>query len=239
MQAIILAGGKGTRLRPYTTILPKPLMPVGEYPILEILLRRLEQSGIRRVFMAVGYLGHLIEAYLGDGRKLGLDISYSFESQELGTAGPISLVLDQLDPNFFVINGDLLTTLSFDKLYAFHLDKGAAATIAAYQRTSYIDFGVISIAGDGRLLDYHEKPRYDFSVSMGINVLNKLTITPYLKEPQRLDIPELMMRLKNDGQPVYCYQESCIWLDIGRQDDYASALDLFESRKDEFLPPNR
>jgi NDP-sugar pyrophosphorylase family protein len=238
MQAIILAGGKGTRLRPYTTILPKPLMPVGEYPILEILLRRLKQSGIDRVFMAVGYLGHLIEAYMGDGRKLGLEISYSFESKELGTAGPISLVLDQLDDDFFVINGDLLTTLRFDKLHAFHRSKTAAATIATYQRTTHIDFGVISISNDQRLLNYHEKPKYHFDVSMGINVLNKAAIIPYLRHSDRLDIPELMTKLKDDGRPVYCYQEACLWLDIGRQDDYASALDLFETHRDDFLAGN-
>lgn len=238
MQALILAGGKGTRLRPYTTVLPKPLMPVGDYPILEVILRQLKAAGIDEIILAVGYMSQLFQAFFQDGSKYGLKISYSFESAPLGTAGPISLLLDQLEDNFLVMNGDLLTTLNYRKLFDYHLEQAAAATIGLYRREVKIDFGVIETDESNRLSRYIEKPTYYFDVSMGVNILNLASIKPYLLSGEYLDIPTLMMRLHEDGRPVLCYREPCYWLDIGRVDDYQTALDIFEARKYEFFPDN-
>lgn len=236
MQALILAGGRGTRLQPYTTVLPKPLMPVGDYPILEIILRQLKAAGVTDIILAVGYLSQLLQAFFQDGERLGLKISYSFEDRPLGTAGPIALAFEQLDDDFLVMNGDLMTTLGYRNLFAFHKQKSAAATIGIYQRDVKIDFGVIESDEDGKLVRYIEKPTYHFDVSMGVNVLNKNAIAPYLNPGEYLDIPDLMVQLFKNGHPVHCYRESCYWLDIGRLDDYRTATEIFESRLAEFLP---
>lgn len=235
MQALILAGGKGTRLRPYTTVIPKPLMPVGDYPILEIILRQLKNAGVDEVFLAVGYMSQLFQAFFQNGEKYGLKIIYSFEEKPLGTAGPISLLLDQLKGDFVVMNGDLLTTLNYQNLFKFHQENQAAATIGLYKREVKIDFGVIETGEKGQLARYIEKPTYYFDVSMGINILNAQAIKGYLTPEQPLDIPTLMMRLRDSGQKVLCYNEPCYWLDIGRVDDYQTATEIFEARGDEFL----
>lgn len=239
MQALILAGGKGTRLRPYTTVLPKPLMPVGDYPILEIILRQLRRAGITEVILAVGHLGQLFEAFFQKGDRYGLKITYSFEEHALGTAGPMALVLDRLDSDFLVMNGDLLTTLDYGKLFDFHKDSGHAATMSLYRREIKVDFGVIESDENGMLARYIEKPVYPFEVSMGINIFNAKSVRPYLTPGQFLDIPELIMKLHEDGHGVGSYREDCQWLDIGRVDDYQRATDLFESKKGEFLPPSQ
>lgn len=236
MQALVLAGGKGTRLHPYTTVLPKPLMPIGDYPILEILLRQLKHAGITEVILAVGYLSHLIEAFFQSGERLGLQITYSLEEHPLGTAGPISLVLHQLKQDFLVLNGDLLTTMPFSNLIKQHQARQAAATIGVYQREVKIDFGVIDTDAQGNLTRYTEKPIYHFDVSMGVNVLNKQKITPYLKPDTYLDLPDLMMQLLGDGHCVYCHREPCYWLDIGRVDDYQVAVNTFVENPEQFIP---
>jgi NDP-sugar pyrophosphorylase family protein len=235
MQALILAGGKGTRLKPYTTVIPKPLMPVGEMPILEIVLRQLKNAGFDRVIIAIGYLGEMFRAFFQDGARLGLSIDYSLEEKPLGTAGPIALNLDKLDQDVLIMNGDLLTTLNYRSLFEFHKSARAAATIGTYKRDVKIDFGVVEIA-EGKLTGYIEKPVYHYDVSMGVNILNVLSARKFLIPGQHLDLPDLMTLLREDGQSVHCYQEPCYWLDIGRVDDYQTANDIFESRKSEFLP---
>ncbi|MEM3000942.1 MAG: sugar phosphate nucleotidyltransferase [Candidatus Nitrosocaldus sp.] len=236
MQAVILAGGKGTRLQPYTTILPKPLMPVGDYPILEIIMRQLKKAGVKEIILAVGYMHQLFQAFFNDGKRYGLKIIYSFEEKELGTAGPISLILDILDKDFIVMNGDILTTLNYSDLFNFHHQKNSAATIALSTREVNIDFGVIETNSDDKLIHYIEKPTYKFNVSMGINVMNKESIAPYLKIGEYRDIPDLMKRLIEDNKPVYCYRSDCYWLDIGRIEDYKIATEIFNTKKTEFLP---
>lgn len=235
MQALILAGGKGTRLRPYTAIIPKPLLPVGDYPILEIILRQLKQADFKEVILAVGYMSHLFESIFQQGERFGLKIRYSFEEKPLGTAGPISLALDRLEDDFMVMNGDLLTTLNFRNLFDFHKQKAAAATIGLYEREVKIDFGVIETNEENRLIHYTEKPAFRFDVSMGINVLHKESVQPYLESREQLDLPDLMLKLIENDLPVYCYREKCYWLDMGRLDDYEAATEVFESRKKEFL----
>lgn len=236
MQAIILAGGKGTRLRPYTTVIPKPLMPVGEMPILEIILRQLKHAGVEEIILACGYMGQMFQAFFQDGARLGLRIDYSYEEKALGTAGPIAYSLERMKDDFLVMNGDLLTTLDYRKIYDAHRAAGAAATLGLYTREVKIDFGVVEADPNGDLARYSEKPTFNFDVSMGVNVFNPAAIRPFLKAGEYLDIPQLMTQLHDAGKRVHCFRSPCYWLDIGRIDDYQTANEIFESRKHEFLP---
>ncbi len=236
MQVVVLAGGKGTRLKPYTTVIPKPLMPIGDYPILEVILRQLKRAGVEDVTLAVGHMAQMFQAFFGSGERLGLRIGYSFEDQPLGTAGPIGLLLDRLGDNFAVMNGDLLTTIDYARLFATHLASPAAATICSHIRETKIDFGVLEADATGRLKGYVEKPTHTFEVSMGINVFRKAAILPYVVPGQYLDIPDLIKRLVAAGQQVQCFRPNGFWLDIGRPEDYQLATEIFEERRAEFLP---
>ncbi len=230
--AVLLAGGKGRRLAPYTTILPKPLMPVGEMPILEVLIRQLAYYEFKRVILCVGYLGGLLEAYFGNGSKWGVNLTYSYESEPLGTAGPLALIERPTAP-FLVMNGDLLTTLDFNKLYTAHTaSPDRDVTIALYERNVKIDLGVIELGPQNELKEYREKPKLDFLVSMGIYVFQPVVLS---KISGYLDLPDLMTTLKNEGRSVIGYREPCDWLDIGNPDDYAKALDWFENEPKRFL----
>ncbi len=236
MQALILAGGKGTRLLPYTTVLPKPLMPIGDMPILEIILRQLKNSGFTSVILAVNYLSHMFELFFQDGNKFGINIEYSFEEKPLGTAGPIANALELLQEDFLVMNGDLLTTLDFKKLFDHHIKNGCSATIAVHQRKVDIDYGVVKYDDNFNLIGYDEKPSIDFDVSMGINVLNKSSVSSLIEKNVFLDIPDLMMKLSsNNPRSVSCHKQECEWLDMGRIDDYSVASDLFEENRSLYL----
>jgi NDP-mannose synthase len=234
MQAVILAGGKGTRLKPYTTVIPKPLMPLGELSILEIILRQLKAVGVDDIVLAVGYLAHLFEALIGHGDRFGLRVAYAQESGELGTAGPLANLLDRLDDEFLVMNGDLLTTVRYDRVLEAHKANGAAATICTFQREVKIDFGVVESSG-GYLSHYIEKPTFKYQVSMGVNALTRADVAPHLRVGERLDMPDLLNALMAAGKKVQTLPQDCLWLDIGRHEDYAQATDIFESRKAEFL----
>jgi NDP-sugar pyrophosphorylase family protein len=188
------------------------------------------------VILAVGYMSQLFQAFFQDGSRHGLKITYSFEEQPLGTAGPIALAIDRLGSDFLVMNGDLLTTLNYQNLFSSHLGRKAAATIGLCRREVKIDFGVIESDAEDRLVQYTEKPTYNFTVSMGVNAFHRDAVRPYLRAGEYLDIPELMMRLRADGHPVFCYQEPCYWLDIGRVDDYKAAIELFGTKPPEFFP---
>lgn len=229
MKAVILAGGKGTRLRPYTTIFPKPLVPVGDKPILEIVLSQLKRAGIIDIVLAVGHLAELIQAFFGDGKKFGLNISYSMEDKPLGTAGPLSLI-SGLNSNFIVMNGDLLTTLSYTNLINKHKKEKAAATIAVHKKDVKIDLGVLECDGQSCVKKYIEKPTYHYNVSMGIYVFSP-EVLEYIPKGKYLDFPELIQILLNNGKKVFGYQSDDYWLDIGRQDDYQQAIETFESNK--------
>lgn len=233
MKAIILAGGKGTRLAPYTKVLPKPLMPIGDMPILEILLRQIKRAGIDEVVLTVGHLAGLLQAFFQDGQSLGLKISYSFENYPLGTAGPLSLV-QGLDDTFLVANGDVLTTLDLADLFKYHRRSGAAATIATHKRTVNVDLGVIQFNGTQDVVGYTEKPTYDFQVSMGIYVFEPhvLNFIPY---NQYLDFPDLVLNLIEAGDRVVGYPFDGYWQDLGRQDDYEQAVQDFASIRSQIL----
>jgi len=233
MQAIILAGGKGTRLKPFTNAIPKPLVPIGDMPILEVILRQLKHYNITNIKLAVSHLARLIEAFFGDGNEYGLNISYSMEDRILGTAGPLGILTD-LEENFLVLNGDLLTTINFKDFYDFHLKSGSDATIATFKKDVKIDLGVLELDGD-TFIDYIEKPTYSFNVSMGIYVFNK-SVIDFIPKNERFDIPSLILALKKAGKTVRCYSGNYDWLDIGRIEDYETAVDLFEKNKGSYLP---
>jgi len=234
MKAVVLAGGKGSRLAPYTKVLPKPLMPIGEdMPILEVLLRQLKRSGIEDVTLAVGYSAGLLYAFFQDGRRLGLRIGYSFEDEPLGTAGPLSL-LNGMDDTFLVTNGDVLTTLHFPALVEYHRSSHAIATIASYVKKVRIDLGVIRANLSGEVVGYIEKPTYDFLVSMGIYVFEPRVIS-YIGYRERLDFPDLVLRLIESGERVLSYPYEGFWMDLGRVEDYEQAIRDFEGLKAELL----
>ena len=236
MKAVVLAGGKGTRLMPYTTILPKPLMPIGEMPILEVLLRQMKRAGINHVVMTVGHLAALLRSYFGDGSQWELDITYSHEPVPLGTAGPIALV-QGLDKTFLVTNGDVLTNLNLKKLLAFHKQKGGIATIAAHRRQVKLDLGVIQWDGNDRVSGYLEKPTTDYTVSMGLYVFEP-RVLDYIPVGQYLDFPDLILKLIASGETVSGYTFDGYWMDLGRPDDYVQANQDFVTMKKKFLPEN-
>jgi len=233
VRAIILAGGKGTRLRPYTTIFPKPLMPIGDMPILEVVLRQLKAYGFRKITISVNHLADLIQTFFNDGSKLGLDITYCMEDKPLGTAGSISLVKDITEP-FLVMNGDLLTTLDYSAIVSSHLCTAATATIGVFPREVKIDFGVLEVDKAGELSRYTEKPTFHHLVSMGVNVFSK-SVLKFISPGEYLDIPTLMTSLKKDGRKVMTFRGDCEWLDIGRPDDYEQAVIDFKHNSAKYL----
>jgi NDP-sugar pyrophosphorylase family protein len=234
MRAVILAGGRGTRLAPYTTVLPKPLMPIGDMPILEIVIRQLARHGFDDLTLAVGYLAELLMAYCGDGSKFNVNLHYSREEQPLGTAGPLALVPD-LQDTFLVMNGDLLTTLDYSAMLEHHRERGAIATVACYQRDVKIDLGVIEVNADNWVANYIEKPTYHYTVSMGIYVFEP-AILNYIPRGEHLDLPELVKKLLRGGQRVNVFNFDGYWLDVGRHDDYERAMEEFARHRQDFLP---
>lgn len=234
-QAVIMAGGKGTRLYPYSALMPKPLMPLGDMPVLELLLRRMQRAGVTDVILAVNHLRHLIEAFFGDGSKLGLRIRYCDEDKPLGTAGALGNMLDLLDDTFFVSNGDLLTSMDLRAMARQHLDTGSDASIGVFERENKIDFGLIEFDGDRRLSAYREKPSSMYYVSMGIYVLNREAVRRSVAAGEYLDMPNLLLRMREAQADVRCFHDQCIWLDIGRPDDFALAQSMFEQNRSLFL----
>ena len=233
MKAIVLAGGKGTRLAPYTYILPKPLMPVDHMPILEVLLRQMKSAGVTDVTLTVGHLAGLLKTFFQDGCQWGMHIDYSYEEQPLGTAGPLALVKG-LEDTFMVTNGDILTDLDFTELIRFHKDNGAIATIASHQRQVRIDYGVVRMNGGFRVAGYDEKPVIEYVVSMGIYVFEP-AVLPYIPRGEYLDFPDLVLKLIAAGEKVVSYPFDGYWMDLGRPDDYLQANQDFDSMKPQFL----
>lgn len=234
MKAVILAGGKGARLAPYTKVLPKPLMPIGDMPILEVILRQIKIARITDVVLTVGHLSELLRAFFQDGSRLGLNITYAYEDSPLGTAGPVAFV-PHLDETFLVMNGDVLSTLRLDELIQFHKEQKAIATIATHHRNIKIDLGVIQWDGDAQITGYIEKPSYDYSVSMGIYVFEP-EVLAYIPKGKYYDFPELVKKLIEVGEKVVGYRFDGYWQDLGRPDDYERAAQDFDSMRSQFLP---
>ena len=234
MRAVILAGGKGTRLRPFTATIPKPLVPVGDMTIMEVLLRRLVRSGCEHATVAVGHMAELIMAYFGDGGKWGLKIDYSIEDKPLGTIGPLKLIRD-LPDDFLVVNGDLLTDLDLANLFRTHVESGAMGTIGIYERDVRIDFGVIQYEGeDRRITSFAEKPVEHFSVSMGIYAFSR-EILDAVPDGRAFGFDDLMLGCIASGQDVRAYPYDGYWLDIGRPDDYDRASQDLEKIREQLL----
>jgi NDP-mannose synthase len=229
LRAIILAGGKGTRLAPLTDIIPKPLVPLGGMPIMEVVIRQLSTHGFQRITLAVGYLSELIKAYFQAGSKWGVEIDYSYEPQPLGTAGPLALIKN-LNETFLVMNADVLTNLDYQELLAYHRRQGGIATIAAFERQVKIDLGVIVPDGDCHIKDYIEKPTSTYLVSMGIYIFEP-HVMDFIQPGEYLDFPDLVKLLLQAGHAVHYQRFSGYWLDIGRHEDYAQAAAEFEQIK--------
>jgi NDP-sugar pyrophosphorylase family protein len=231
-RAVVLAGGRGTRLSPYTSVLPKPLMPIGEQSILELVLSRLSACGVSDATLCVGYLSHLIRAVIGD-QTHGVNVQYVEEKEALGTAGPLRLVPD-LDSTFIAMNGDVLTTLDFNDLISVHQKQGNLLTIATHERLIKVDYGVLRLGVNGRsdrVLAYVEKPEMTSSVSMGIYVLEPEALR-YVPASGYFDFPDLVRELLDSGEPVGAYTFDGLWFDIGRRDDYERAVSAWLGRPD-------
>jgi NDP-sugar pyrophosphorylase family protein len=211
-------------------------MPIGQYPILDILLRQLASEGFRNVTLAVGHLAGLIQAYFKDGHDWGLNITYSYETTPLGTAGPIAK-LPKSDHSILVLNGDLLTTTTFASIVRFHYENGAVATIGTKRRTETVHFGVVETEANGRVVQFREKPSLDYLVSMGIYVFSPV-VRDFIPRSQKFDFPDLVQRLLSTGQKVIGYESEAYWLDIGRPDDYEKANVDFPEMEQLFLKPH-
>lgn len=222
MRAIILAGGKGIRLKPYTTLIPKPLVPVGgECSVLELVILQLAQSGFTHITLAVNHLADLVMAYFGDGKKWGILIDYSLESKPLNTVGPLTLIQD-LPENFLVMNSDILCDLNFRMFYEEHVKEKSRVSVAVCSRESVIDFGVLKYDRDSYLTEFHEKPTYRFDVSMGIYCFNR-SIIEKLPKGQPYGFDQLMLDGLKNRDKIRIYKFDGFWLDIGRAEDYQYA----------------
>ena len=233
-RAVILAGGKGTRLRPYTIVFPKPMMPIGEYPILEVIVRQLAHFGFNHITMAVNHQADIIKAFFRNGERWGVKIDYSLEDKPLSTMGPLRLIKD-LPEDFLVMNGDILTSLDFGEFFRFHVEGNNIFTISAYRRDVHSDYGVLEVDESGFLSDFQEKPVSSYDVSMGIYMVSR-DVLQYIPEGQPYGFDRLMLDLIEANKPASVSKYSGYWLDIGRPDDYTQAIDEFEKLKSSFLP---
>ncbi len=227
-RAVILAGGKGTRLQPYTFVLPKPLMPIGDQPILEIIIRQLSRSGFNHITLAVNHQAELIKAYFGDGSRWDLLIDYSLETVPMGTMGPLKLIPD-LPDHFLIMNGDVLADLSFQGFFDSHQEKNRLFSISSYVRQNEIDYGVLSTQNNV-LTGFEEKPSATYEVSMGIYMASR-RILDNIPISINYGFDSLMTDLLNQGKEVAVLPHEGYWLDIGRRDDYLQAIQEYDDLK--------
>jgi NDP-mannose synthase len=234
MKAVILAGGRGTRLHPFTVSFPKPLMPLGDVPVLEVLINQMIQHQIVDITLCLGHLAGLIQAYLDQRKSLTsqINLNYVLEDAPTGTAGSLSLV-PGLNDTFLVLNGDLLTNIDFRALVKFHKEQNAILTVATHKRKVKIDLGVLEFDANHVITNYLEKPETTHHVSMGIYVYEPRVLS-YIPRGEYLDFPNLVMKLIAAKEKVVSFPTDCLWLDIGRPDDYARAQELFSSRREDF-----
>ncbi len=235
MKVIILAGGKGTRLAPYNTVFPKPLVPLGDRPILDIIIHQLAYFGFWDITISVGYLAELIEAYYANGAKNIKDIKIKFVREEipLGTVGSLALV-PNLNDSFLVINGDTLTDINYTDLIKFHKDNNALLTIALNKRNVKIDFGVVELNDNCELKSFIEKPTLQYLVGMGIYIYEP-EVLQYIKPGEYLDFPNVVWQMLKDGKKVVGYPTDCYWLDLGSHADYQKAQNEFEGMREKLL----
>ncbi len=232
MLAVILAGGQGRRLRPYTTVLPKPLVPIGERPILAVLLEYLKKNGVTRTIFCVNHMAELIMAYFGNGERFGMPIEYSMEPEPLGTIGPIKR-LQNLPEHFLVLNGDILTDMSLPPFFETHCHSGALLTVAVTCRQVKIDFGVMTVLEE-KILSFTEKPEYEYHVSMGIYAFSR-SLLDHVPPNRFYGFDQLMIQMLDKKLPVRAHHHEGQWLDIGRPDDCDRANNLFSPEPPENL----
>jgi NDP-sugar pyrophosphorylase family protein len=230
MQAIILAGGKGTRLKPYTTVLPKPLMPIGDCPILEVVVRQLKKNGFHKITMAVGHQHDLFMAFFGNGEKWDIPIDYYVEKEPMGTAGSLRYI-NHIEDDFLMMNGDILTDFSYKLLFDIHKQKKADLTIATHRRIQSINYGILEYGENGLLTKFIEKPSYEYNVSMGIYVLSR-SVLRLIPKKGRFDFPDLVKKILAEKMHVYCHPYDGYWMDIGRLEDYEQAIEDYDKMKD-------
>jgi NDP-sugar pyrophosphorylase family protein len=233
-RAVVLAGGQGSRLRPYTVVLPKPLMPIGDYPILEVIIRQLASAAFDHITLAVNHQAEIVKAFFQDGAKWGVHIDYSLESKPLSTIAPLKLIRD-LPDDFLLMNGDVLTDLDFAAFYARHVDRERQFTISAARRRNVIDYGVLTVGQEGRLAGFLEKPSQEYLVSMGVYAMNRLTLER-VPTGHKYGFDDLMNDMLASEAPVHVEPYGGEWLDIGRPDDYLQAIETFEQKRELFLP---
>jgi NDP-mannose synthase len=233
MRAVVLAGGLGMRLRPYTTILPKPLVPVGDRPILELILRQLYRSGVREVDLCVGHLGELIQVYFTQATTMpaDLELRWHWEDEPLGTAGALRVV-PGLDGTFIAMNGDVLTTLDYGRLVDFHREQEATLTVSMHTKHVDVDLGVID-SRDGLITGYREKPSFDYDVSMGVYVYEPRALE-HLPPEGPCQFPDLVLRLLDAGERVAAYASDADWYDIGTFGELERAVEVLEERPEAF-----
>jgi NDP-mannose synthase len=240
-RAIILAGGKGTRLSPYTTVLPKPLLPVGERAILEVVVQQLRGFGFTHLTLAVGYLAHLVRAVMQDGAHHGVTIDYHEEDEPLGTVGALATV-EGLEEAFLVMNGDVLTALDYGQMLDVHRQSGNLLTIASHRRVVRTEYGVLHVQENAEetqpIVGFEEKPELPYVVSMGVYVMEPRALD-YIDPGAHLDLPDLVLRLLENGERVGSYLFEGYWLDIGRHEDYERAIREYESLKAELEPADQ
>ena len=232
-RVIILAGGRGTRLRPYTITLPKPLVPIGETPILEIVLKQLVSHGFHRMTLAVNHQAALIRTFFGDGSAWGATIDYSFEPEPLGTMGPLRLIED-FPENVLVMNGDILTDLDYAEFFDWHCRQGATLSICATEREQPVDFGVLTANSEGGLVAFQEKPTLRYLVSMGVYGVNR-RVLDWLPKDQAFGFDQLVLGLLEARQPIAVRRHTGYWLDIGRPEDFERAMRDFVGQESRFL----
>lgn len=237
MQALVLAGGRGTRLHPYTLVFPKPMLPVGGQPIIRTIVGQLVNHGFLDIVISLGYLGNYIRMFFDENGNTpnGATISYIIERQPLGTAAPVSL-LPNPDENFLVLNGDILTSIDFGDLYSFHIDHDAALTIAVGVKQVKMNLGVVNFGDRDRITSITEKPTYTYNDNIGIYIYNQRALK-YIEPGNRLDLPDLANNLIAAGEKVcgFTSREPYYWIDIGQHADYEKANKEFELRRDDFL----
>jgi NDP-sugar pyrophosphorylase family protein len=233
MVAVVMAGGRGTRLAPYTTVLPKPLMPLHDRPIIAVILRQLVAAGVDAINISVGHLGSVIEAWVRNAGNYGVPISFLYEDTPLGTAGPLKQAAPA-DGTFIALNGDILTTLSFSALADAHAQSGAIATVAVNEREVAIEYGVVHVDSSRRLVGLDEKPTIRYTVSMGVYAFSA-RIADYIDLGERIDFPDLLLRVLDAGEHVAVFPFEGYWRDIGNRDDYAAAIEDFAAEPVRFI----
>lgn len=227
MKAVILSGGLGTRLKPFTEVIPKPLLPIGEKAILEVQIERLRDHGFDTVILATNYKSEYIENFFGDGSRYGIRLKISKEETPMGTAGPLSLLKEELQEPFLVMNGDILTLLDFSAMYEFALQRSAPLTIGIKKEILPFAFGNIFFDGD-YVTDIQEKPNLELYILAGIYVMNP-EIFDYIPDRQHYDMDKLIKRLLSEKVPIPKYDIHEYWLDIGRVGDFEKAQSAYNT----------